>query len=298
MGNGASMQAQTALNSEAAKPLDARDVTNLEYAKIELINARKQAQFYRNQSLPKYQIDTTGDGRPNAIGYDTNRNGFIDSLDTTMDGLIDTVVVKHGTKLFYVPASMIGINILTTGGGNGEHYITNSEPKSSGSGTAVAVVAGALAVGGLVAATNMVGGGNSFSGNGTSNEMIGTAIVGSQMVPNGLANGAVNGAQQLGENMAMVGSTLQQGGQQALNNAGQIVNQENMAMVGSTLQQGGQQALEGGANVVQESGNILEQVLHTGEDVIGEIAHVGADVVKGIGSVVSGIGNAVKTVLD
>ena len=61
MGNGASMQAQTALNSEAAKPLDARDVTNLEYAKIELINARKQAQFYRNQSLPKYQIDTTGD---------------------------------------------------------------------------------------------------------------------------------------------------------------------------------------------------------------------------------------------
>ena len=131
MGNGASMQAQTALNSEAAKPLDARDVTNLEYAKIELINARRQAQFYRNQSLPKYQIDTTGDGRPNAIGYDTNRNGFIDSLDTTMDGLIDTVVVKHGTKLFYVPASMIGINILTTGGGNGEHYITNSEPKSS-----------------------------------------------------------------------------------------------------------------------------------------------------------------------
>ena len=37
---------------------------------------------------------------------------------------------------------------------------------------------------------------------------------------------------------------------------------------------------------------------YTGEDVIGEIAHVGADVVKGIGSVVSGIGNAVKTVSD
>ena len=77
----------------------------------------------------------------------------------------------------------------------------------------------------------MVGGGNSFSGNGTNNEMIGTAIVGSQMVPNGLANGAVNGAQQLGEN-GNGRSTLQQGGQQALNNAGQIVNQENMAMVG------------------------------------------------------------------
>ena len=40
MGNGASMQAQNALNSEAAKPLDARDVTNLEYPKIELINAK------------------------------------------------------------------------------------------------------------------------------------------------------------------------------------------------------------------------------------------------------------------
>ena len=37
-----------------------------------------------------------------------------------MDGLIDTVVAKHGLKLFYVQAGMIGINILTTGGGNRE----------------------------------------------------------------------------------------------------------------------------------------------------------------------------------
>ena len=71
---------------------------------------------------------------------------------------------------------------------------------------------------------------------------------------------ALNNAGQIvnQENMAMVESTLQQGGQQALNNAGQIVNR-NMAMVGSTLQQGGQQALEGGANVVQESGNVLSK---------------------------------------
>ena len=117
MGNGASMQAQTALNSEAAKPLDARDVTNLEYAKIELINARRQAQFYRNQALPKYQVDTTGDGIPNAIGYDTNKNGIIDSLDTTMDGLIDTVVVKYGQKLYYVPANMVGTTIVVSSGG-------------------------------------------------------------------------------------------------------------------------------------------------------------------------------------
>ena len=75
MGNGASMQAQCALDMESAKPLDCSDVTDLNYAKMELMNARRQAQFYRNQALPKYQVDTTGDGVPNAIGYDTNRNG-------------------------------------------------------------------------------------------------------------------------------------------------------------------------------------------------------------------------------
>ena len=72
MGNGASMQAQNALNSEAAKPLDARDVTNLEYAKIELINARRQAQFYRNQSLPKYQIDTIRQHDDNFLPHDAS----------------------------------------------------------------------------------------------------------------------------------------------------------------------------------------------------------------------------------
>ena len=37
-------------------------------------------------------VDTTGDGIANAMGYDTNGDGKIDALDTTLDGKIDTVL--------------------------------------------------------------------------------------------------------------------------------------------------------------------------------------------------------------
>ena len=35
-------------------------------------------------------VDTVGNGIANAMGYDTNGDGQIDSLDTTGDGMIDT----------------------------------------------------------------------------------------------------------------------------------------------------------------------------------------------------------------
>jgi hypothetical protein len=38
-------------------------------------------------------VDTTGDGIPDAIGYDTTGDGVIDSLDTTGNGRIDTAIV-------------------------------------------------------------------------------------------------------------------------------------------------------------------------------------------------------------
>lgn len=37
-------------------------------------------------------VDTTGDGRANATGYDTTGDGQIDSLDTTGDGIVDVVL--------------------------------------------------------------------------------------------------------------------------------------------------------------------------------------------------------------
>lgn len=37
-------------------------------------------------------VDTVGDGIADAIGYDTTGDGVIDSLDTNMDGNIDTRV--------------------------------------------------------------------------------------------------------------------------------------------------------------------------------------------------------------
>jgi hypothetical protein len=372
MGTGASMQAQCALDMESAKPLDCSDVTDLNYAKMELMNARRQAQFYRNQALPKYQVDTTGDGIPNAIGYDTNKNGFIDSLDTTMDGLIDTVVVKYEQKLYYVPANMVGTTIVVSSGGNGEHYVANEEPKSNGNGAVVAMIAGSIAVGALAIANN--NNGASF-GSGMSDAMLGTALLGSQMVNGSTLQGIGTGAQQLGgqaingvgqvvnqenvamvgnamqeggeqaingvghvvnqENMAMVGSTIQEGGQQAMNGLGQVANQENMTMIGNamqeggeqamnglgqvanqenmtmignTMQEGGEQALEGGANLLQGSGDIMSQVMHGGEEMIGAIANnvgsvvnnvgnVGKEVVGVVGSVVNGVGNALKSVM-
>ena len=38
-------------------------------------------------------VDLSGDGRADAVGYDTNGDGHVDSLDTTGDGLIDARVV-------------------------------------------------------------------------------------------------------------------------------------------------------------------------------------------------------------
>eukprot|EP00943_MAST-04B_sp_MAST-4B-sp1_P008262 g8262.t1 len=319
MGSGASMQAQSALDMESAKPLDCSDVTDLNYAKTELMNARRQAQFYRNQALPKYQVDTTGDGIPNAIGYDTNKNGFVDSLDTTMDGLIDTVVVKYGQKFYYVPVSLVGTTVVVSSGGNGEHYVSNEEPKSNVNGAAVAMIAGTIAVGTLAVASSNIGGG--FETGGMSNAMLGTALVGSQLVNGSTLQGIGNGAQQLGgqaingvgqvvnqENMAMVGNAIQEGGQQAMNGVGQVVNQENMAMVGNAIQEGGQQAVEGGADLLQANGDIISQVMHGGEEMLGAIANnvgsvvnnvgnAGKEVVGAVGSVVSGVGNALRSVM-
>ena len=185
MGNGASLQAQSALNCEASKPLDASDVRDFGSAKIELINARRQAQFYRNQALQKYQVDTTGNGQPNAIGYDTNGNGYIDSLDTTMDGLIDTAVVVYGQQTYFVPVGNLGTALPFTRANNGQ-YVVTEEPKSD-LGCCIAAGAGAgLAVVGLSAlskseAANNVG--NSLVPDAV-NGAIGVTVVGGTQVMN------------------------------------------------------------------------------------------------------------------
>ena len=44
-------------------------------------------------------VDSTGDGKADAVGYDTTGDGEIDSLDTTLDGRVDTAIGKVHGKL-------------------------------------------------------------------------------------------------------------------------------------------------------------------------------------------------------
>jgi serine/threonine-protein kinase TTK/MPS1 len=44
---------------------------------------------------PPCPVDLTGDGKADAVGYDTNGDGQIDSLDTTNDGLIDSKIIPN-----------------------------------------------------------------------------------------------------------------------------------------------------------------------------------------------------------
>jgi len=41
---------------------------------------------------PSVMVDTTGDGKPDAVGYDLDGDGVVDSLDTNNDGIIDAAL--------------------------------------------------------------------------------------------------------------------------------------------------------------------------------------------------------------
>ena len=335
MGTGASLQAKSALNYEASKPLDASDVADFGSAKIELINARRQAQFYRNQALPKYQVDMTGDGRPNAIGYDTNGNGHIDSLDTTMDGLIDTVVVVYGQQSYFVPVGNLGNAVPFTRANNGQ-YVVTEEPKSdygcyiaAGAGAALAVatlsavsqsetvnnagnslVAGAVAGGqyaGVVGATVVGGVGNVVQSDvvqGAGTEVMnGVQVVGST-IGEGIEQGMNSDAiQNVGNGIQTVGADVMNGAQVVV---GQAVNSENMTAVGNTLESGANtlssgagavvdKVLDGGTELMEAVGGAVGSVVSSVGDVVGG---AGKDVVGAVGSVLDAVGSAVKSVME
>ena len=315
MGTGASLQAKSALNYEASKPLDASDVADFGSAKIELINARRQAQFYRNQALPKYQVDMTGDGRPNAIGYDTNGNGHIDSLDTTMDGLIDTVVVVYGQQSYFVPVGNLGNAVPFTRANNGQ-YVVTEEPKSdygcyiaAGAGAALAVatlsavsqsetvnnagnslVAGAVAGGqyaGVVGATVVGGVGN---------------VVQSDVVQ-GAGTEVMNGVQVVGSTVVGgVGNVVQS---DVVQGAGTEV-MNGVQVVGSTIGEGIEQGMN--SDAIQNVGNGIQtvgaDVMNGAQVVVGQAVNsenmtaVGNTLESGANTLSSGAGAVVDKVLD
>ena len=62
----------------------------------------------------------------------TNRNEFIDSLDTTMDGLIDTAVVVYGQQTYFVPVGNLGTALPFTRANNlGQYVVTESQNRIS-----------------------------------------------------------------------------------------------------------------------------------------------------------------------
>ena len=73
MGAGASAQtpqARQALNAVSSKPLDGSDLVVLSKEQLihEVINLRRQAQFYRNQTLAPVKLDLTGMANPTPLG--------------------------------------------------------------------------------------------------------------------------------------------------------------------------------------------------------------------------------------
>jgi len=56
-------------------------------------------QVFSTSHLVGVAVDTTGDGIPDAMGYDTNGDGVLDSFDTTGDGLIDSVLPRQAPLL-------------------------------------------------------------------------------------------------------------------------------------------------------------------------------------------------------
>ena len=83
MGAGASSQyAMAAANEECTRPYDGSDITDLNAARNEVARLRQTIQRARNQQLTPVMLDLTGDGVPNARGYDTTGDGFVDSLDS------------------------------------------------------------------------------------------------------------------------------------------------------------------------------------------------------------------------
>lgn len=100
MGAGASAQLTQMANQECQRPTDASDVNDVNAARQEVARLRQTIEMLRNQGLTPVQLDTTGDGVPNAKGYDTNGDGFVDSLDTTGNGLIDSkLIVQNGMQM-------------------------------------------------------------------------------------------------------------------------------------------------------------------------------------------------------
>eukprot|EP00944_MAST-04C_sp_MAST-4C-sp1_P002174 g2174.t1 len=293
MGNGASLQAQSALNCEASKPLDASDVRDFGSAKIELINARRQAQFYRNQALPKYQVDTTGNGQPNAIGYDTNANGYIDSLDTTMDGLIDTAVVVYGQQTYFVPVGNLGTALPFTRANNGQ-YVVTEEPKSdlgcciaAGAGAALAVV-GLSALSKSEAANNL---GNSLVPDAVDG-VVGVTVVGGALnvaqsdVAQGAGTQVMNGVQ-------VVGSTIGEGIEQAMSS-------DAMQNVGNGIQSVGAEAMNGAQVVGSTIGEGIEQAMSSDamQNVGNGIQSVGAEAMNGAQVVGSTIGEGIEQAMS
>lgn len=75
-------------------------------------------------------LDTTGDGVPDAVGFDTTGDGFIDGVDTTGDGKVDRKISRQASSKVsgVLPAPAAGGTPASTGtpaaGAPGEALIT------------------------------------------------------------------------------------------------------------------------------------------------------------------------------
>lgn len=303
MGAGASVDqnAMTALNHQSAKPLDASDVNNLYTARQEIAYARQQAHYYRNLSLPRYACDTTGDGRPNAIGYDTTGNGQVDSFDTTGDGFIDTILVIQNGNYFF--SSVARTAAVTQTAQSGQDATRPAQAASGGLSPVDGVVIGAMVVTSLPAgAAATVVNGALVTGGAAASAMGGFAANTAGMVSN---SGALS---SIGSGAAIVGSTISNGFDagtgMVVQGANGVMNSDVYAgaavgasVVGSTVSNGfdaGTGMVVQGANGVMDSsmvagvssagGAMVDNTGKTASLVAGAMAGTGTALASGAGA--------------